>query len=217
MRRVLTPALAAALGLMVIGVARGAVIVGTPGPDRLNGTSRADELYGLGGNDRLAGRGANDLIDGGPGRDRLSGGPGADSLAANDRQADAVLCGSGPDIVNADRNDAVAPDCETVSRRLSRDMGTNFEAQHETQVEPDSFSNGSTIVTVFPVRAVRERRSGADRLLHLAGCGSDLALGPAARVLRARQRPGGRVRRRPPLVDRHVARRRGVDRREPLS
>ena len=162
MRRVLTPALAAALGLMVIGVARGAVIVGTPGPDRLNGTSRADELYGLGGNDRLAGRGANDLIDGGPGRDRLSGGPGADSLAANDRQADAVLCGSGPDIVNADRNDAVAPDCETVSRRLSRDMGTNFEAQHETQVEPDSFSNGSTIVTVF--QSGRFANGGAERI-----------------------------------------------------
>ena len=45
MRRVLAPALAAALGLTVIGLARGAVFVGTSGPDRLIGTSRADELY----------------------------------------------------------------------------------------------------------------------------------------------------------------------------
>ena len=49
MRRVLAPALAAAIGLTAIGLARGAVIVGTSGHDRLIGTSRADELYGLGG------------------------------------------------------------------------------------------------------------------------------------------------------------------------
>jgi Ca2+-binding RTX toxin-like protein len=140
MRRVLVPALAAASALTAIGLARGAVIVGTSGPDRLIGTSRGDELYGLGGNDQLAGRGATDLIDGGPGRDRLSGGPGADRVAANDRQVDTVLCGSARDLVVADRIDRVSADCETVSRQLSRDTGTDFEAQHETQVEPDSFA-----------------------------------------------------------------------------
>jgi hypothetical protein len=162
MRRVLTPALVLAFGLTVIGVARPALLVGTPGPDRLNGTSRADELYGLGGNDRLAGRGANDLIDGGPGRDRLAGGPGSDRLAANDRRVDTVLCGSGRDAVNADRTDLVGPDCETVSRQLSRDEGTDFEAQHETQVEPDSFSYGRTIVTVF--QSGRFTNGGAERI-----------------------------------------------------
>jgi hypothetical protein len=149
MRRLLTPAVVLAFGLSAVGAARGAVLVGTAGPDRLNGTPRADELYGLAGNDRLEGRGANDLLDGGPGRDRLSGGPGADRIAANDTRPDTVECGSARDIVNVDGKDRVAPTCETVSRQLSHDAGTNFEAQHETQVEPDSFSYGSTIVAVF--------------------------------------------------------------------
>src|SRR5215218_2941720 len=149
MRRALTPALVLALGLIVVGVAEGAVKVGTPGPDRLNGTSRADELYGLGGNDRLDGRGANDLIDGGPGRDRIAGGGGADRIATNDGFADRVACNSARDVVTADRQDRVDADCETVSRQLSNDPGTDFEAQHETQVEPDSAAWGSTIVTVF--------------------------------------------------------------------
>jgi hypothetical protein len=149
MRRALIPALAIAFGLIVVGVAQGAVIVGTPGPDRLNGTLRADELYGLGGNDRIEGRGANDLIDGGGGRDRLTGGAGSDRIAANDGFADRVICNSARDVVTADRQDRVAADCETVSRQLSRDTGTDFEAQHQTQVEPDSAAWGSTLVTVF--------------------------------------------------------------------
>jgi hypothetical protein len=149
MRRALTPALVIALGLSMVGVARGAIIVGTPGPDRLNGTSRGDELYGLRGKDRLEGRGAGDLIDGGPGRDRIAGGGGADRIAANDGFVDRVACNSARDIVTADRQDRVDADCETVSRQLSRDGGTDFEAQHQTQVEPDSASWGSTIVTVF--------------------------------------------------------------------
>jgi Ca2+-binding RTX toxin-like protein len=149
MRRALIPALAIAFGLIVVGVAQGAIIVGTPGPDRLNGTLRADELYGLGGNDRIEGRGANDLIDGGGGRDRLAGGAGSDRIAANDGFADRVTCNSARDVVSADRQDRVAADCETVSRQLSRDTGTDFEAQHQTQVEPDSAAWGSTVVTVF--------------------------------------------------------------------
>jgi RTX calcium-binding nonapeptide repeat (4 copies) len=149
MRRVLTPALALACWLSAVGIAQGALLVGTSGPDRLNGTARADELYGLAGNDRIDGRGANDLLDGGSGRDRLAGGTGADRIVANDTWQDRVLCGSARDIVVADRKDRVAADCETVSRQLSHDAGTDFEAQHETQVEPDSTAWGSTIVAVF--------------------------------------------------------------------
>jgi RTX calcium-binding nonapeptide repeat (4 copies) len=149
MLRALTPALVVALALSVVGVARPAVIVGTPGPDRLSGTLRADELYGLGGTDRIEGRGANDLIDAGPGRDRVLGGAGADRIAANDGFADRISCNTARDIVTADRQDRVDPDCETVSRQLSRDGGADFLAQHQTQVEPDSAAWGSTIVTVF--------------------------------------------------------------------
>jgi hypothetical protein len=150
-RRFLIPTVIAAMAMPVgIQAAGGAVIRGTEGPDRLNGTARADELYGRAGNDRLEGRGAGDLIDGGGGRDRLSGSAGNDRLASQgDGRIDAVLCGTGRDIANADLNDLVTADCEVVSRQLSRDAGQGDEAQHETQVEPDSFAYGSTIVTVF--------------------------------------------------------------------
>lgn len=150
MRRPLIAAVLIVMGLSGIESAGGAIIVGTSGPDRLSGTSRADQLYGLGGNDRLQGRAAGDLLDGGPGRDRLSGGGGADGLVSSgDRRPDTLVCGSARDLVNADLQDRVAADCEIVSRQLSRDSGTSFEAQHETQVEPDSSSFGSTVVTVF--------------------------------------------------------------------
>jgi hypothetical protein len=150
MRRFLIPALLLGIGLSGIGSAGGAIIRGTSGNDRLNGTIRADELYGLGGNDRLEGRAAADLIDGGAGRDLLSGGPGPDRLTSSgDLRADAVRCGGGRDVVNAEHADRVAADCETVSRQLSRDTTAAWKGQHETQVEPDSFSYGSTLVTVF--------------------------------------------------------------------
>ena len=61
---------------------------------------------------------------------------------------DTVACGLGLDIVNAEHHDVVADDCEVVTRQLSRDPFTGV-GQHETQVEPDSASFGSTIVAVF--------------------------------------------------------------------
>ena len=152
MRRPLIPVLFLAIGVGAAGAqaAAGMIFQGTAGPDRLIGTPRADELYGHGGNDRLDGRGANDLIDGGAGRDRLAGSAGADRLSSSgDGRADAVQCGNGRDLVEADLGDSVAPDCEVVSRQLSRDADLGSEGQHETQVEPDSFAFGSTVVTVF--------------------------------------------------------------------
>jgi hypothetical protein len=151
MRRFLIPALLLCMAMPSgIQAARDAIIRGTDGPDRLNGTARADELYGRAGNDSIEGRGAGDLIDGGLGRDRLSGSAGNDRLSAHgDGRPDTVLCGVGRDIVIAEPGDSVAPNCEVVSRQLSRDTGEGFEAQHETQVEPDSYAYGSTIVTVF--------------------------------------------------------------------
>jgi hypothetical protein len=123
---------------------------GGPGPDRLAGTPRADLLQGNAGNDRLLGRSGPDLLVGGTGRDRLFGGPGADSIAVEaDVGRDSVGCGPGRDVVTAELVDRVARDCETVSRQLSRDTNRNEIAQHQTQVEPDSFSFGNTVVTTF--------------------------------------------------------------------
>ena len=162
MRRFLIPALLLGFGLCGIGSTGGALIVGTAGPDRLRGTPQPDELYGLGGRDRIEGRAASDTIDGGAGSDRIFGGAGADQLVSSgDRLRDTVACGNGRDIVNADLRDRVSADCETVSRQLSRDTGASWGGQHETQVEPDSFSFGSTIVTVF--QSGRHLDGGAER------------------------------------------------------
>jgi RTX calcium-binding nonapeptide repeat (4 copies) len=136
--------------LLAVGGSSAAVRVGGPGADRLLGTSRADLMQGNAGNDRLVGRGGPDLLVGGTGRDRLVGGPGADSLAAEvDVGRDSISCGAGRDVVTAELFDRVARDCEIVSRQLSRDTSANPTAHHQTQVEPDSFSFGNTVVTTF--------------------------------------------------------------------
>ncbi len=68
-----------------------------------------------------------------------------------DGAPDSVRCGSGLDVVNADPTDTVARDCELVGRRLSRDPYRDSVAQHETEVEPDSFTFGRTTVATFQV------------------------------------------------------------------
>jgi hypothetical protein len=138
--------------LLGVGAAGARTIVGTPGNDRLVGTPRADTLTGRAGSDRLAGAAGADLLIGGPGRDRVDAGPGNDRASVEyDGARDTVLCGAGVDVVNADLLDTVAGDCELVGRRLSRDPYTNPDSQHETQVEPDSFTFGRTTVATFQV------------------------------------------------------------------
>jgi hypothetical protein len=128
------------------------VVAGTPRADRLVGTMRADVIRGLAGNDRLLGLAGADLLQGGPGRDAVDAGPGDDRVAVSyDGARDTVRCGAGSDVVNADTEDAVRSDCELVGRRLSRDPYTSADAQHETEVEPDSFTFGRTTVATFQV------------------------------------------------------------------
>jgi hypothetical protein len=80
----------------------------------------------------------------------VNGTKGPDRIAVQDNGVkDRVRCGSGRDIVTADLFDVIAADCEVVSRQLSRDSTTAFQAQHATQVEPDSFAFGRTIVAAF--------------------------------------------------------------------
>jgi hypothetical protein len=71
-----------------------------------------------------------------------------------------VRCGAGRDVVTAELADAVAADCEVVSRQLSHDRYTDFRTQHQTQVEPDSFAAGKTVVTAF--QSGRAADGGAD-------------------------------------------------------
>jgi hypothetical protein len=143
------PALAVLVALVALGAAQAAELTGTDRADRLVGTPRADTIRGRGGNDRLEGRAGGDLLHGGPGRDTVVGHAGPDRIALQaDEARDTVVCGLGLDVVTAEHHDVVADDCEVVTRQLSRDPFTGI-GQHETQVEPDSASFGSTIVTVF--------------------------------------------------------------------
>jgi hypothetical protein len=138
--------------MLALGVsaARPATIRGTLRADHLVGTAGRDTIFGRAGADTLAGRGGADLLDGGLGRDVLTGGPGDDRLAvADDGARDTVRCGAGRDVAVAEFADAVGPSCEIVTRQLSRDPFGDEEGQHQTEVEPDSYAVGSTIVTAF--------------------------------------------------------------------
>jgi hypothetical protein len=122
-RRVL-PVLLLLLLLLLASTATAATIHGSPRSDLILSTQNPDRI--------LAGAG-NDLVQ----------------VAFGGR--DRVDCGPGTDVVSADATDAVASNCEVVSRRLSVDPYGNTDGQHETAVEPDSFSFGSTVVAAFQV------------------------------------------------------------------
>ena len=144
----------ASVSLALSGATAAAIPVrGTEGRDRLIGSPFGDTIEGLGGDDDLRGLGGPDLIDGGAGRDLIRGGDGTDFIVGEgDAARDDIACGAGADTVSAGLSDAVAVDCETVSRELSHDPFGDFEYQHQTEAEPDSFASGSTIVDRLPGR-----------------------------------------------------------------
>ena len=108
----------------------------------LVGTPRADVLLGRDGPDRVVARGGEDRI-----------------AVEYDAGPDDVSCGPGRDIVTADLRDRVRTDCEIVGRRIHRDLFTNPDSQHESEVEPDSLTVGATTVALFQVG--RNRSGGA--------------------------------------------------------
>ena len=136
MRRFL--ALAALAGAVLASTADAAEKLGTPRAESIRGTVRSD------------------YIDPRAGRDRVSAGRGDDRIKAQDRFVDTIGCGPGWDLVTADRGDRVDRACEVVTRQLSRDTFANPESQHATEVEPDSYAFGSTIVSTFQVGRIRD-------------------------------------------------------------
>ena len=136
MRRFL--ALAALAGAVLASTAGAAEKLGTPRAETIRGTIRAD------------------FIDPRAGRDRVIAGRGDDRVKAQDRFVDTIGCGPGRDLVTADLTDRVDRACEVVVRQLSRDQYRNPESQHATEVEPDSYAFGSTIVSVFQVGRIRD-------------------------------------------------------------
>jgi hypothetical protein len=148
-------------------------ITGTSRADRLVGTARSDVIDGLAGNDTLLGMGGNDVLRGGPGHDALVGGAGNDSIAANgDGARDTISCGSGVDVVNADLGDSLGAGCEVTSRQISTDTLTGGGGQHATEVEPDSFAFGKTIVAVFQVGRIENGGATAIGVATSADAGS---------------------------------------------
>ena len=80
----------------------------------VHGEAGNDAIDGARGDDVLYGDSGNDLLIGGADVDRLYGGRVDERLRSRDAWRDAVACGSGRDIVEADRVDLVAADCEVV-------------------------------------------------------------------------------------------------------
>jgi Ca2+-binding RTX toxin-like protein len=98
----------------------GSNVFGGAGNDRLAGGAMGDSLFGEDGNDFLDGKGGDDFLVGGAGNDvivagrgsnTIHAGAGNDTVYANNHRYDVVRCGSGRDIVFADRTDTLVS-CE---------------------------------------------------------------------------------------------------------
>lgn len=138
-------------GVVAAAIAAGVLASTAAAADRI-GTARSDTLRGTAG---------ADFIDPRAGRDRVVAGSGADRITAFDGFADDIRCGPQLDVVAADLRDRVRADCETVSRRLAVDPLRTPGFVHGTHVEPDSFSFGQTLVTVYQVGRAPRQRGGA--------------------------------------------------------
>jgi Ca2+-binding RTX toxin-like protein len=113
-------------GVNKTGNARANTLLGTARNDRLSGLGGNDVLRGFGGDDLLLGGAGNDKLYGGAGNDQLLGGlgkdliygdAGKDTISARDGAHDTIHCGTGRDVVIADKIDTVSRDCEVVRRK----------------------------------------------------------------------------------------------------
>jgi hypothetical protein len=92
-----------------------ATVLGGTGSDRITTGAPSDEVDGGTGNDVIATGDGDDVIAGGDGADEIDAGAGADRIAARDGAADAIRCGPGADVVDADSTDHVDASCEGVT------------------------------------------------------------------------------------------------------
>ena len=171
---------------------------------------RARLLDGRAGNDTLRGLAGADVILGGPGRDTSTAASGDDRVPAHgDGAVRPLRCGAGRDIVTPSGTTSSPRDCEVVCRQISSDRTTDPIGQHATQVEPDTFAFGSTIVSVFQIGRVFEGGAVAIGFSTSPRRGrrGRRACSPASPTrLRSRASPSGRAtRRRLRRRPRHVA------------
>ncbi|MHB8641722.1 MAG: sialidase family protein [Gaiellaceae bacterium] len=83
--------------------------------------------------------------------ERIRGTAKADRIDVVGGGVDSVSCGAGVDVVEADASDRIGADCEIVSRRISTDTIAGPIGQHETEVEPNVFGWGASVVASFQV------------------------------------------------------------------
>lgn len=88
----------------------GGPLVGEP----MFGSRGADEMHAASGGELLHALAGDDELYGGPGDDVMIGGAGDDFIEAAGGGRDHVSCGPGEDLVNADAEDVIAANCETV-------------------------------------------------------------------------------------------------------
>jgi Ca2+-binding RTX toxin-like protein len=101
----------------IAGTGRREVLEGNGGDDRINARGGFDTVYGGAGDDIILGGGTGDILRGDAGEDSLRGGGGNDSIESTDRftgdanvdrEADAVRCGAGRDIMEGGPRDTIA-------------------------------------------------------------------------------------------------------------
>jgi hypothetical protein len=130
--RALVVSVLVAAALLASQAAWAKEVFGTRGNDRIVGTASADVIRPRAGADTVDARGGNDRI-----------------VSAADDAPDSIVCGAGVDLALVGGGDRVARDCERIVKQLSRDRSSDPLAQHETAVEPHSFSFGRAIVTAY--------------------------------------------------------------------
>lgn len=132
---------------VVVTALLGAILATAAGAAQVRGTERAETLRGTARADFIEPRG---------GRDRVFAGRGNDRIKAQDQFVDTIGCGPGYDVVTADVRDRLLADCELAARQLSRDPFSGPPAQHETEVEPDSYAWGSTVMAIFQIGRIHD-------------------------------------------------------------
>ena len=142
----------AADDIVTFGQDGGMVVRSLGGDDQIQTGSQKDDLDGGAGADTIAGGFGDDTITGGPGADVIvaDGGTvycgyytcevpfGNDRVLARDGEVDSVDCGVGQDSVEADVDDVVAANCETVSRPSGTTTTTNTTTTTTTTTGPDA-------------------------------------------------------------------------------
>jgi hypothetical protein len=158
-------------------------LFGGRGNDLLDLAAGGGVAFGERGEDRLVGSPVADQLDGGPGVDGFEAGAGGDKVDTRDGRAELVDCGSGQDLVTADRADVLFG-CEE-SLRSGRPLPID-------PVQPAAVRRRSATVRLA-FRIPEAAGAGAYRVVLTSGA-REPGCAPGPRELTRLPEPGRRVR-----------------------